>query len=89
MSCGVAALLRPGGPVRVPLRDCCVAALLGVDGVTTTSTCLATAVEPSAPGSSVPGSPAAGVSAPGVSSPVEVDAVPVLVAPVPLREVSR
>ncbi|WP_157751854.1 hypothetical protein [Actinoplanes derwentensis] len=42
MTCGVAALLRPGGPVRVPLRDCCVAALLGADGVTTTSTCLAT-----------------------------------------------
>lgn len=41
MTCGVAALLRPGGPVRVPLRDCCVAALLGADGVTTTSTCLA------------------------------------------------
>lgn len=49
MSCGVAALLRPGGPVRVPLRDCCVAALLGVDGVTTAFTC--PAVEPSSPGS--------------------------------------
>lgn len=33
--CGVAALLRPGGPVRVPLRECCVAALVGADGVTT------------------------------------------------------
>ncbi|MDI6100594.1 hypothetical protein QLQ12_18455 [Actinoplanes sp. NEAU-A12] len=30
--CGVAALLRAGGPVRVPLRECCVAALVGVDG---------------------------------------------------------
>lgn len=33
--CGVAALLRPGGPVRVPLRECCVAALVGADGVIT------------------------------------------------------
>ncbi|MEU4622459.1 hypothetical protein AB0G04_21135 [Actinoplanes sp. NPDC023801] len=33
--CGVAALLRPGGPVRVPLRECCVAALVGADGVVT------------------------------------------------------
>ncbi len=29
-ACGAAAVLRPGGPVRVPLRECCVAALLGV-----------------------------------------------------------
>ncbi|GIF15111.1 hypothetical protein [Actinoplanes teichomyceticus] len=28
-SCGVAALLRPGGPVRAPLRECCAAALVG------------------------------------------------------------
>jgi hypothetical protein len=35
-ACGVAALLRPGGPVRVPLRECCVAALVGADGVVTT-----------------------------------------------------
>jgi hypothetical protein len=35
-TCGVAALLRPGGPVRVPLRECCVAALVGADGVVTT-----------------------------------------------------
>jgi hypothetical protein len=34
-ACGVAALLRPGGPVRVPLRECCVAALVGADGVVT------------------------------------------------------
>jgi hypothetical protein len=34
-ACGVAALLRPGGPVRVPLRECCVAALIGADGVVT------------------------------------------------------
>ncbi|MEU8658566.1 hypothetical protein [Actinoplanes philippinensis] len=34
-SCGVAALLRAGGPVRVPLRECCVAALVGADGVVT------------------------------------------------------
>ena len=27
--CAVAAMLRSGGPVRVPLRRCCVAALLG------------------------------------------------------------
>ncbi|HWS36662.1 MAG TPA: hypothetical protein VN408_28485 [Actinoplanes sp.] len=46
MNCGVAALLRPGGPVRVPLRDCCVAALLGADGVTTASTCLAVETVP-------------------------------------------
>ncbi|WP_328464476.1 hypothetical protein OHA21_40890 [Actinoplanes sp. NBC_00393] len=29
-SCGAAELLRPGGPVRVPLRECCAAALIGV-----------------------------------------------------------
>ncbi|WP_430781056.1 hypothetical protein [Actinoplanes sp. G11-F43] len=46
MTCGVAALLRPGGPVRVPLRECCVAALVGADGVTTTSTCLAAPPDP-------------------------------------------
>ncbi|MEU4155627.1 hypothetical protein [Actinoplanes sp. NPDC026670] len=34
-TCGVAALLRPGGPVQVPLRECCVAALVGADGVVT------------------------------------------------------
>ncbi|MCW2141858.1 hypothetical protein BXY51_006444 [Actinoplanes cyaneus] len=28
-ACGAAAVLRPGGPVRVPLRECCVAALVG------------------------------------------------------------
>lgn len=28
--CGVADLLRSGGPVRVPLRECCAAALFGV-----------------------------------------------------------
>jgi hypothetical protein len=33
--CGVAALLRAGGPVRVPLRECCVAALVGADGIVT------------------------------------------------------
>jgi hypothetical protein len=27
--CGVAELLRAGGPVRVPLRACCAAALVG------------------------------------------------------------
>ena len=27
--CGVAELLREGGPVRVPLRACCAAALVG------------------------------------------------------------
>ncbi|MEU4222561.1 hypothetical protein [Actinoplanes sp. NPDC026623] len=27
-TCGAAALLRPGGPVRVPFRQCCAAALL-------------------------------------------------------------
>ena len=27
--CGVAELLRGSGPVRVPLRECCAAALLG------------------------------------------------------------
>ncbi|WP_378079319.1 hypothetical protein [Actinoplanes sichuanensis] len=36
--CGVAALLRPGGPVRVPLRECCVAALVGADGAVTRCT---------------------------------------------------
>ncbi|MBO3740802.1 hypothetical protein [Actinoplanes flavus] len=30
--CGVAELLRPGGPVRVPLRECCAAALVGAGG---------------------------------------------------------
>ena len=29
--CGAAELLRQGGPVRVPLRECCAAALIGVD----------------------------------------------------------
>ncbi|MEV6349814.1 hypothetical protein [Actinoplanes sp. NPDC051851] len=28
-ACAMAALLRPGGPVRVPFRECCVAALIG------------------------------------------------------------
>ena len=37
--CGAAELLRAGGPVRVPLRECCVAALIGVD--TATSGCVA------------------------------------------------
>ncbi|MBB4748196.1 hypothetical protein [Actinoplanes lobatus] len=32
--CGVAELLRPGGPVRVPLRECCAAALVGAGGET-------------------------------------------------------
>ncbi|MBB4766943.1 hypothetical protein ACFQFC_22265 [Amorphoplanes digitatis] len=27
-TCGAAAVLRPGGPVRVPFRPCCAAALL-------------------------------------------------------------
>ncbi len=26
--CGAEAVLRPGGPVRVPLQPCCIAALL-------------------------------------------------------------
>ncbi|WP_189334531.1 hypothetical protein [Actinoplanes ianthinogenes] len=29
--CGLATLLRPGGPVRVPFRRCCAAALVGAD----------------------------------------------------------
>lgn len=27
-TCGAAAVLRPGGPVRVPFRQCCATALL-------------------------------------------------------------
>ncbi|MET8147377.1 hypothetical protein ACIBSW_25750 [Actinoplanes sp. NPDC049668] len=27
-TCGAAAVLRPGGPTRVPFRPCCAAALL-------------------------------------------------------------
>jgi hypothetical protein len=38
--CGLVALLRPGGPVRVPLRECCAAALVGADGVGTTCAAL-------------------------------------------------
>jgi hypothetical protein len=34
VSCGAAELLRRGGPVRVPLRECCAAALIGVTAVT-------------------------------------------------------
>ncbi|WP_203834030.1 hypothetical protein [Actinoplanes campanulatus] len=42
--CGVAELLRPGGPVRVPLRECCAAALVGAGGET--SACAAARVGP-------------------------------------------
>lgn len=40
-SCGAAELLRRGGPVRVPLRECCVAALIGAKAET--SGCMALA----------------------------------------------
>jgi hypothetical protein len=42
-SCGAAAVLRPGGPVRVPFRECCVAALLGAPAPV--ARCAADAVE--------------------------------------------
>jgi hypothetical protein len=48
-ACGVAALLRPGGPVRVPLRECCVAALVGADGAV--MRCVAAPEPITAPGS--------------------------------------
>ncbi|MFC7529472.1 hypothetical protein [Actinoplanes sp. GCM10030250] len=44
--CGAAELLRPGGPVRVPLRECCAAALIGVDAVTSGCLALETAEVP-------------------------------------------
>ena len=34
--CSMAALLRPGGPVRVPWRECCAAALVGATAATVT-----------------------------------------------------
>jgi hypothetical protein len=45
-SCGAADLLRQGGPVRVPLRECCAAALIGVTAGT--SECAALAAVPGA-----------------------------------------
>jgi len=48
MTCGLAALLRPGGPVRVPLRECCAAALVGADGVTASCDALPRALPPPA-----------------------------------------
>lgn len=56
-SCAVVALLRPGGPVRVPLRECCVAALVGADGVV--ARCPAAGQPASVPpiGRPVPGEP--------------------------------
>ncbi|WP_204037662.1 hypothetical protein, partial [Actinoplanes utahensis] len=47
MTCGLTALLRPGGPVRVPFRECCAAALFGADGVTASCNALATPRPPS------------------------------------------
>ncbi|WP_436524620.1 hypothetical protein [Actinoplanes sp. HUAS TT8] len=43
-TCGAVAVLRPGGPVRMPLRECCVAVLLGARS--SLSVCHAAAVEP-------------------------------------------
>ncbi|MEV6305133.1 hypothetical protein AB0M02_37370 [Actinoplanes sp. NPDC051861] len=44
--CGAAELLRQGGPVRVPLRECCAAALIGVDFATSGCVALAEAEVP-------------------------------------------
>ncbi|GLY05865.1 MULTISPECIES: hypothetical protein [Actinoplanes] len=54
--CDAAALLREGGPVRVPMRECCVAALLGVTAVV--GGCPAMRSEAALPGSERP--PASG-----------------------------
>ncbi|WP_433793077.1 hypothetical protein [Actinoplanes sp. CA-252034] len=54
--CGVAALLRASGPVRVPLRECCVAALVGADGAVT-SCAAAASPTPTPAGPVVPAPP--------------------------------
>ena len=48
--CGVADLLRSSGPVRVPLRECCAAALFGVEAPVR---CAALPLEPAGPPSRV------------------------------------
>jgi hypothetical protein len=76
-NCGVAALLRPGGPVRVPLRECCVAALVGADGVVMRCAAASTPApvphpDPALLSVLVPDpAPALGSSPPGSSSPWE------------------
>lgn len=73
MTCGLAALLRPGGPVRVPLRECCAAALVGADGVTASCE----ALQPVSPPSGADDGAVSGDALPVRSRPGP-DVVPVL-----------
>ncbi|WP_204297536.1 hypothetical protein [Actinoplanes campanulatus] len=63
--CGVAELLRPGGPVRVPLRECCAAALVGAGGET--SACAAARVGPGR--AAFPAAGSARLASPAVAAP--------------------
>ncbi|GIE89436.1 hypothetical protein SAMN06264365_111133 [Actinoplanes regularis] len=84
-SCAAAAVLRAGGPVRVPFRECCAAALFGVGALTAVCRAVeagSASADPADDGPlTVPASP--GILSPGPARPVEEP----LVVLVPAEEV--